>query len=49
MRGELSREEFEQANANLAAEIYVIEEQLRAVASRRDTAPTHSFDLLNCN
>jgi hypothetical protein len=38
MRGELSREEFEQANADLASEIYVIEEQLRTVASRRDTA-----------
>ena len=38
MRGELSREEFEQANVDFAAEIYVIEEQQRAVASRRDTA-----------
>jgi hypothetical protein len=38
MRGELSREEFEQANADFAAEIYVIEEQLRAIDSRRDTA-----------
>jgi site-specific DNA recombinase len=38
MRSELSREEFEQANANFAAEIYVIEEQLRTVASRRDIA-----------
>jgi hypothetical protein len=38
MRGELSREEFEQGNADFAADIYVIEEQLRAVASRRDIA-----------
>ena len=38
MRGELSRDEFEQANSDFTAEINVIEEQLRAVASRRDTA-----------
>jgi site-specific DNA recombinase len=38
MQNELSREEFEQANVDFAAEIYAIEEQLQAVASRRDTA-----------
>jgi site-specific DNA recombinase len=38
MQGELSREEFEQANADFAAEIYAIEDQLLAVVSRRDTA-----------
>jgi hypothetical protein len=37
-RDEISREEFEQANADFAADIFAIEEQLLAVASRRDIA-----------
>jgi site-specific DNA recombinase len=38
MQDELSSEEFEQAKADLGAEMYSIEEQLRAVTSRRDSA-----------
>jgi site-specific DNA recombinase len=38
MRSELSQEEFEQAKAEFDAEIYGIEEQMRAAASRLDTA-----------
>ena len=38
MQGELSSEEFEQAKADLDDEMYGIEEQLRAVTSRRDSA-----------
>jgi hypothetical protein len=38
MRGELSREEFEQANAELAVERYSLEEQIRLVHERRGTA-----------
>jgi hypothetical protein len=37
-RASFSRQEFEQAKADSAAEIYGTEEQLRAVTSRRDTA-----------
>jgi site-specific DNA recombinase len=38
MQGELSSEEFEQAKADFAVEMYDIEEQLRVVTSRRDSA-----------
>jgi len=38
MYGELSREEFELANADFTVEISAIEDQLKAVTSRCDTA-----------
>ena len=38
MQDELSREEFEQANANFEAEIDEIEEQMQVVALRREIA-----------
>ena len=44
MRDEISREEFERANADFASDIFDLEEQLRVLASRRDIA-----DSLNCN
>jgi hypothetical protein len=34
----ISREEFEQANADFAADIFAVEEELRVLASRHDVA-----------
>ena len=38
MEGEISKEEFEEANAKFRDEIYVIEENLRALDSTRATS-----------